>query len=139
LDERALMGEVKVFDPLGTSGTESASWSPLPGSRTLKGALAAAQLLARIGGDEAPSDRFWRGQAEQLIAAMLWTAANTEGHTMRNVVKWVLDLDRPDDSGGSLAPLVRLLTDDTDQAIALTAKQVQGWLHGQWNTDPRTT
>jgi type IV secretion system protein VirD4 len=59
---------------------------------------------------------------------------------MRNVVKWVLDLDRPGEGGGgTLAPLVRLLTDSADQAVALTAKQVQGWLHGQWNTDARTT
>lgn len=97
-------------------------------------------MLARGGGDEGPNDRFWRGQAEQLIAAMLWTAANTKGHTMRNVVKWVLELDRPaDDSGGTLAPLVRLLTDHADPAVSLAARQVQGWLHGQWGTDPRTT
>jgi len=97
-------------------------------------------VLARSGADEGPNDRFWRGQAEQLIAAMLWTAANTKGHTMRNVVKWVLELDRPaDNSGGTLAPLVRLLTDHADPAVALAARQVQGWLHGQWGTDPRTT
>jgi type IV secretion system protein VirD4 len=140
LAARAAMGDVKVFDPLGTSGMESASWSPLRRARTLKGALVVAQLLARIGADEAPSDRFWRGQAEQLIAAMLWTAANTEGHTMRHVVRWVLELDRPvEDNTGTLAPLVRLLTDHPESAVALAAKQVQGWLHGQWSTDPRTT
>ncbi len=65
----------------------SASWSPLRAATDLAGALAAAQVLARAGADEAPNDRFWRGQAEQLIAAMLWTAANTEGHTMSNVVR----------------------------------------------------
>jgi type IV secretion system protein VirD4 len=97
-------------------------------------------MLARSGGEEGPNDRFWRGQAEQLIAAMLWTAANTEGQSMRSVVKWVLDLDRPgDDRANTLAPLVRLLTDHADPGVALAAKQVQGWLHGQWGTDPRTT
>lgn len=137
---REQQGEVKVFDPLGVTGTPSASWSPLRGASDLAGALAAAQVLARAGAEEAPNDRFWRGQAEQLIAAMLWTAANTEGHTMRNVVRWVLELDRPQgESGGTLAPLVRLLTDHTDPATALAARQVQGWLHGQWSTDPRTT
>ncbi len=140
LAEREEHGNVKVFDPLGTSGLKSATWSPLRAARDLKGALAAAQLLARIGTEDAPNDRFWRGQAEQLIAAMLWTAANTENHTMRHVVRWVLELDRPDgDSGGTLAPLVRLLTDNPKPAVALAAKQVQGWLHGQWSTDPRTT
>ena len=138
--QRAAVGDVKVFDPLGVSGVASASWSPLRAARNLKGALAAAQLLARAGAEESPNDRFWRGQAEQLIAAMLWTAANTENHTMRNVVRWVLELDRPaSENSGTLAPLVRLLTDHPEPRVALEAKQVQGWLHGQWSTDPRTT
>jgi type IV secretion system protein VirD4 len=97
-------------------------------------------MLARNGVEEGPNDRFWRGQAEQLIAAMLWTAANTEGQSMSSVVKWILDLDRPgDDRASTLAPLVRLLTDHADPGVALAAKQIQGWLHGQWSTDPRTT
>jgi type IV secretion system protein VirD4 len=140
VEGRRQCGEVKVFDPLGVTGIASASWSPLRGATSLGGALAAAQVLARTGPDEAPSDRFWRGQAEQLIGAMLWTAANTEGHTMRHVVRWVLELDRPgSDSGGTLAPLVRLLVDHPDESVKLAAQQVQGWLHGQWSTDPRTT
>jgi len=137
---REAAGEVKVFDPGGTTGTRTATWSPLRAAADLRGALAAAQMLARAGGDEGPNDRFWRGQAEQLIAAMLWTAANTEGQSMRSVVKWVLEFDRPgDDRPSTLAPLVRLLTDHPDPAKALPAKQVQGWLYGQWSTDPRTT
>ncbi len=55
-------------------------------------------------------------------------------------MKWVLDFDRPDGEGAStLDPLVRLLTDNPDPRIAMEAKKVRGWLHGQWNTDPRTT
>jgi type IV secretion system protein VirD4 len=140
LDARSDHGDVKVFDPLGVTGIASATWSPLRGAAELPGALASAQLLARAGGDDGSNDRFWRGQAEQLIAAMLWTAANTEGHTMSNVVRWVLELDRPQAAdGGTLAPMVRLLTDHPEPTKALAAKQVQGWLHGQWSTDPRTT
>ncbi len=140
VDIRSGRGDVKVFDPLGVTGRTSATWSPLRGAADLPHALAAAQMLARAGGDEGSNDRFWRGQAEQLIAAMLWTAANTEGHTMRHVVRWVLELDRPQDGGGgTLAPLVRLLTDHPEPSTAFAARQVQGWLHGQWSTDPRTT
>ncbi|GAC1537448.1 MAG: hypothetical protein NVS3B12_21470 [Acidimicrobiales bacterium] len=140
LEARQACGQVKVFDPLGVTGVESATWSPLRAAAKLNGALAAAQMLTQAGGDDSPNDRFWRGQAEQLIAAMLWTAANTAGHTMAHVVRWVLELDRPaDDGGGTLAPLVRLLTDHPEPAVALAARQVQGWLHGQWATDPRTT
>jgi len=140
VQRRAAVGEVKVFDPIGISGVPSATWSPLRAAKSLPGALAAAQSLARAGGEDGTSDRFWRGQAEQLIAAMLWVAANTERHSMRNVVRWVVEMDRPDgENTGTLSPLVRLLTDHEDESIALTAKQVRGWLHGQWSTDPRTT
>lgn len=140
IETRSAAGNVLVFDPLGTSGAGGATWTPLRGARNLKGAMAAAQMLARAGGDDGPHDRFWRGQAEQLIAAMLWTAANTDGHSMRNVVKWVLDLDRPEgENTGTLAPLVRLLTDHPAADVAMSARQVQGWLHGQWKTDSRTT
>ncbi|MDQ6840502.1 MAG: TraM recognition domain-containing protein [Actinomycetota bacterium] len=133
------MGEVKVFDPVGISGITTATWTPLAASSDLRGALAAAQILARASGDGPVNDKFWRGQAEQLIACMLWTAANTEDHSMANVVKWVMELDRPgDDSGGTVAPLVRLLTDHTDPTVATAARKVQGWLHGHWTTDPRT-
>lgn len=141
LPAREAAGQVQVYDPLGITGLASATWSPLRAARSLPGALAAAQTLARAG-EPASQDAFWRGQAEQLLAGMLWTAANTTGRSMSDVVKWVLDLDRPGDNpgagGGQLAPLVRLLTDDENPRTALTAKQVQGWLHGQWNTDPRT-
>lgn len=140
LPARQHMGDVKVFDPVGMSGMTTATWTPLGAARDLRGALAAAQILARAAGDGPAHDRFWRGQAEQLIASLLWTAANTEGHSMANVVKWVMELDRPaGDSGGTVAPLVRLLTDHTDPAVAMAARKVQGWLHGHWATDPRTS
>lgn len=134
-------GEVRVFDPFGLSGQPSTTWSPLRATRELEGAKAAASLLAHAHGEGSPNDAFWRGQAEQLLAAMLWTAANTVGHTMRDVVRWVLELDRPNGEGenGTLAPLVRLLTDNEDEQVAAEARQVQGWLQGQWKTDPRTT
>lgn len=140
IEQRSSVGEVKVFDPIGLSGRSASTWSPLHDARTLSGALNAAQILARASGDDGPADRFWRGQAEQLLAAMLWVAANAEGHSMRHVVRWVVEMDRPsDDDPGTLAPLVRLLTDDDDEMIAADARQVQGWLHGQWGTDPRTS
>ena len=142
IEARRALGDVRVFDPLAVTGLLSSTWSPLRAARSLSGAVNAAAILARTGADDAaPGDRFWRGQAEQLLAAMLFTAANTPDHRMRHVVRWVLDLDRPDtDTGtGTLAPLVRLLTDSDDPQTALSAKQVQGWLHGQWSSDPRTT
>ena len=141
IEARRDRGDVCVFDPFGISGHPTTTWSPLRAARQLEGAKAAAALLAHTHAEAPPNDTFWRGQAEQLLAAMLWAAANTSGHTMRHVVKWVLELDRPDDDGGNgtLAPLVRLLTDHEDETTASEARQVQGWLQGQWKTDPRTT
>ena len=141
IDARRDRGDVRVFDPFEISGHRTTRWSPLRAARQLEGAKAAAALLAHTHGEASPNDTFWRGQAEQLLAAMLWVAANTSGHTMRHVVKWVLELDRPDDDGGNgtLAPLVRLLTDHEDETTASEARQVQGWLQGQWKTDSRTT
>ncbi len=140
MERRSDAGDVKVFDPIGLTGIPSSTWSPLREASSLPGALTSAQLLARAGDEDGPADRFWRGQAEQLLAAMLWVAANTDGHSMRNVVRWVVEMDRPDDDNpGTLAPLVRLLTDNEDEVIASQARQVQGWLHGQWGTDPRTS
>ncbi len=133
-------GDVRVFDPLGISGLPTARWSPLRAAKTLDGASAAASLLMQPNGDGSSNDRFWRGQAEQLLTAMLWAAANLDGHTMANVVSWVLNLDIPDDAGrGTLAPLVRLLRDNSDPQIAIEASEVDGWLWGQWKTDRRTT
>lgn len=140
IERRSSLGETRVFDPVGLTGQPASTWSPLHDAGTLSGALASAQLLARASGDDGPADRFWRGQAEQLLAGMLWTAANADGHTMRHVVRWVVEMDRPtDDDPGTLAPLVRLLTGTDDEQIAADARQVQGWLHGQWGTDPRTS
>ncbi|MDQ6909609.1 MAG: type IV secretory system conjugative DNA transfer family protein, partial [Actinomycetota bacterium] len=137
---RSGIGDLKVFDPAGISGMKTATWSPLRAAGTLTGAVAAAQMLARSGARGETQHQFWQGQAEQLLAGMLWTAANTKDHSMRHVVKWVLELDRPGPGdGGTLAPLVRLLTDSPDSSVADVAREVQGWLHGQWRTDDRTT
>jgi type IV secretion system protein VirD4 len=133
-------GDVKVFDPLGISGLPTTRWSPLRAARTLEGASAAASLLMHSAGEGTGNDRFWRGQAEQLLTGMLWAAANLDGHTMANVVGWVLNLDIPDEAGrGTLAPLVRLLRDSADPRVAAEAAEIDGWLWGQWKTDGRTT
>ena len=131
-----------MFDPLGITGIPTAHWSPLAPPRHPARRRQPRAILARTGGDDGrPGDRFWRGQAEQLIAAMLWTAANTDGHTMRNVVK-LGPRPRPARrraAAGTLAPARPAPHRPPRPAVALAAKQVQGWLHGQWNTDPRTT
>ena len=78
---RSSLGDVRVFDPSGVTGRESATWSPLRGAKTVSGAVRAARQIAEAaprrdssgeGGD------FWLQMAESLIAALLIIAANTK-------------------------------------------------------------
>jgi type IV secretion system protein VirD4 len=71
LGRRSDAGEVKVFDPAGITGMATATWSPLRAAKTLTGAMAAGQMLARSGARGENQHQFWQGQAEQLLAAML--------------------------------------------------------------------
>ena len=78
-------------------------------------------------------------QAVFACSAAAWPAEGPEASPLPTAAA-ARRMDRPDGQDtGTLSPLVRLLTDDEDGSIALAAKQVRGWLHGQWPTDPRTT
>ncbi|HEV8625250.1 MAG TPA: type IV secretory system conjugative DNA transfer family protein, partial [Acidimicrobiia bacterium] len=141
IQTRAARGEVKVFDPSGVTGLDSASWTPLGRAQTIGGAQSGARALvdASPRGDHDDS-AYWRNQAEILLAGLLWLAANTNGRTIADVVDWILGQDRPtDQASGTVAPLVRALADDGDPAVAGPARQVQLWLRGIWEMDPRTS
>jgi len=140
LDARSDMGEIKIFDPANMTGWGSASWTPLRGAQTLRGAQAAAKALV----DAAPrsehdSSTYWLKQAEILLAALQWLAANVKELTMSDVVDWVLGQDRPTETQtGTVAPLLRALIDDEDESLACDARRVHTWLKGIWEMDPRT-
>jgi type IV secretion system protein VirD4 len=141
---RRARGEVLVFDPAGITTGVSARWDPLAVAGTIDGAQQTAELLVDPAGATAGStDRFWRAQASQLLAGLLWTAANQRTHTdptvgLATVVDWILTLDRPDDRRASgvtdaltvLAEVPGLRADTT---------RVHGWLQGVWGADPRTS
>src|SRR5439155_21033444 len=46
IDARAEIGKVQLFDPSGTTGLESSSWTPLAGCETWAGARRTAAWLA---------------------------------------------------------------------------------------------
>jgi type IV secretion system protein VirD4 len=139
---RRSLGDVKVFDPSGVTGRESATWSPLRGATKVSGAVRAARQIAEAaprrdssgeGGD------FWLQMAESLIAALLVIAANSKDRTFADIVEWVVGTDMPmEDSVGQVQPLMRALKADGDPARKEAGEFATTVLEGLWRNDHRT-
>jgi type IV secretion system protein VirD4 len=136
---RARVGEVKVFDPLETTGLANASWNPLDTCTTPSGAqnFAAALGAASPTGNVTNSDFFQR-QAEGLMWALLYLAGGTRvGFAMTDVVRWVMTHSRPnDDSDGALGGALHQLSLEVEdpEALELTVEA----LEAVWRNDDRT-
>jgi type IV secretion system protein VirD4 len=139
---RGSLGEVKVFDPSGVTGRESATWSPLRSAKTVSGAVRAARQIAEAaprrdssgeGGD------FWLQMAESLIAAFLIVAANAKDRTFADVVGWVVGTDMPiDENVGQVQPLMRALKGDGDPERKAAGEFASLVLEGLWRNDHRS-
>jgi type IV secretion system protein VirD4 len=88
---RRRRGTVACFDPTGSTGLPSATWSPLATSTTWPGARRTAASLTEGGrassGSMADAD-FWYATATKMLAPLLLAAA-TGGRSMADVVRWV--------------------------------------------------
>ncbi len=128
---RRSLGDVRVFDPTQATGNANATWSPLRGAHTIRGAQQAARALVdagpRTGADNLD---FFLRLAEQLLWPHLRAAA-AAGYSMRDVVRWVHTQTSPVDPDTDLGDLVFTLDSDdgdaTREALAAT-----------WNLDRRT-
>jgi len=139
---RGTLGDVKVFDPSGVTGRESATWSPLRGAKTVSGAVRAARQIAEAaprrdssgeGGD------FWLQMAESLVAAFLIVAANSKDRTIADVVGWVVGTDMPIEKNvGQVQPLMRALKGDGDPERKDAGEFASLVLEGLWRNDHRT-
>ena len=130
---------MRVFDPTGCTGQPASSWSPLRDAKTVQGAQRAARILADTAPGDLEDDAFWTSQCEILLFALLYTAANTEGRTMRNVVDWVLTQDKPGELGrGDLEPLLQALIASDDREIVRGAEEAGKALLAIWQMDERT-
>ena len=137
---RRKLGEVKVFDPADATSEQTAGWSPLRAAHTLTGARKAAKALANAvdwsssSGDMA----FWVSSAEDLLAPLLFLAANND-LGMAYVVSWVLTMDRPGPSGeGSQASLMlEPLLCSADTETAADARQAKELLEATWGLEFR--
>jgi type IV secretion system protein VirD4 len=135
---RSTLGECRVFDPVGITGLQAASWSPMRGAGTVDGAQAAARALVdcapRSGMDDGA---FWYQQAEIVLAGYLWVA-ETSKLTMRDVVRWVFTQDAPSELGpGEVQPLLNTWLEGSDPYVAEMAATVQETLEGVWRLEDR--
>ncbi|MEX0664725.1 MAG: type IV secretory system conjugative DNA transfer family protein [Acidimicrobiia bacterium] len=128
---RRRLGEVRVFDPTGSTGHASAGWSPLRGAVRVSGAQQAARTLIdagpRTGGENVD---FFLRLAEQLLWPHLYVAA-ASGHTMRDVVRWIQTQASPQDTTSDLAVCAAALPGSSGE----DARQA---LHATWSLDHRT-
>jgi type IV secretion system protein VirD4 len=139
IDARRTLGEVKVFDPTGATGQQSAHWSPLRAAKTAAGAQRAARALAEAGpSGGAENLPFFTALAQQLLWPVLFTAAGT-GATMDDVVDWVLRNDRPtEDDLGQIAPRLLELAQMWDPDVVDDARRAQSAIEAVWGLDDRT-
>jgi len=139
LSWRTKQGEVRVFDPTSCTGQQAASWSPLRDATTVQGAQRAARILADTAPGDLEDDAFWTSQCEILLFALLFTAANTPGRSMRHVVDWVLTQDKPGELGrGDLEPLLQALIASDDPVVVAGAEEAGKALLAIWQMDERT-
>src|SRR5207344_1679332 len=136
---RRRVGDVRVFDPTGSTGEPSAGWSPLRASDTITGAQKAARALA----DSSPRHGaenldFFLSLSEQLLWPLLWVGA-VSGCTMHDIVRWVLTQDRPTEAGpGEIAPLLDAQLYSPEPARREDGASVLDALSAAWLLDDRT-
>lgn len=138
---RADRGDVLVYDPTGTTGMSTASWSPLREAGSILGSQRAARSLcdaAPRGDDVEGGLDFWLTQAEILLSGLLWTAANSS-YDMATVTEWVMVQDRPSEAGpGHVKTLLDTLLDSDDRETQDGAVQACRSLLSVWRMEERT-
>ncbi len=91
IGHRRRLGTVGVYDPTGSTGLGTASWSPLSASRTWPGARRAAAALTEVAKSSAGTmgdADFWYATAARMLAPLLFAAA-FGGRGMDDVLRWV--------------------------------------------------
>jgi type IV secretion system protein VirD4 len=96
VDQRWGRGEVYLYDPVGVTGLDRNTWSPLARCGTWHGAYRMAQALVgagRAGGHATPDADFLANMAPTLLAPLLLAAA-VSGRSMGDVVRWAQRQER---------------------------------------------
>ena len=91
IDRRAARAPAWVYDPTGSTGLVTSTWSPLAACATWQGARRSAAWLcssARRTMAGSGDEDFWYAAAAKLLAPYLLAAASS-GRDMRQVVQWI--------------------------------------------------
>jgi len=137
---RLELGEVKVFDPTGTTGMVSAQWSPLRDATTFTGAQKAAEAIAasysRPDGRE--DAEFFGDLGASFLAGLFYVAAQS-GRSISDVLRWVQTREQPTaQSPGELGGFVDALLASDDPLHRHGAALAQQALRAVWTNDDRT-
>ena len=127
---RCRIGDTRVFDPTGSTGLPTASWSPVAASATWEGARRTAARLLELGQNDGHSsdERFWRPAAARYLAPLLFAASHAH-LTMDDVLRWITTTNEEDP---------RQLLEQMDSEGVGGATTALEALQQVWEADPRT-
>lgn len=137
---RSRLGDVRVYDPTGTTGEPCAGWSPLRDAGSVLGAQRAAKALCEAvpGAGGVENLDFWLAKSETLLAGLLYVAHHA-GRDMATVRDWVMTQDRPGDHGpGEVKAALDVLLASPDDTTAEGAADAATWLLATWGLEERT-
>ena len=139
IEQRALFGKVKVFDPAAIHQDKGrvGTWNPLDNATTWVDAQRMAKrLIEATGNNESPTGRFWSNNSVAMLAAFMWLAAAT-CKPMKDVAHWVVSMDQPTDDGpGEVASYIKTIgkIEGIDQE---RVDEISAILRGVWASDSR--
>lgn len=96
VDQRWQRGEVYLYDPVGLTGLDRNTWSPLARCGTWQGSYRTAQALVGAGrsGSLATADADLFANVAPTLLAPLLLAAAVSGRSMGDVVRWAQRQER---------------------------------------------
>jgi type IV secretion system protein VirD4 len=123
ITRRRRRGRVYLLDPFRASGMPGIRWSPLVGSRSWAGALDMAYWLTQAASvsHSIQTAEFWETLAKNLLAPLLYAAANKPGQTMLTVVRWANEYQTADEVLAVFAAMEDADPDDPGPGLARSA------------------
>jgi type IV secretion system protein VirD4 len=135
LPRRSAIGEVFLFDPFKVikqdlEGVVRVSWSPISCSKTIDGAIDAAQTLADAAGSEdLTSGGYWSDRGATLLWPLLFAAA-IDNRSMSDVMRWLARQDGIEEDTSEVNAILRSAMKaggPVGLQASIAADQFEGW------------